>query len=49
MKTEIILDSVGNEVIIITNENGSQVSMLKAIYDAQQAQVSTPLASQENN
>ena len=44
MKTEIILDSVGNEVVIITNEDGSQVSMLKATYDAQQAAQAQPQA-----
>lgn len=41
MKIEIILDFIGNEVIIITNEDGSKVSMLKETYDAQQAAQAT--------
>ena len=33
METNIILDNAKNEVIIITNEDGSQLAMLKSIYD----------------
>jgi hypothetical protein len=33
---EILKDSFGNEVVFIVNEDGSTVSMLKSVYDAQQ-------------
>jgi predicted component of viral defense system (DUF524 family) len=33
---EIIKDQFGTEIVIITNEDGSTLSMHKSIYDAQQ-------------
>jgi hypothetical protein len=39
---EIITDRFGNEVVFITNEDGSTVSMLKSTYEAQHAEQSTP-------
>lgn len=41
MKLEILEDSKGNEVVFITNEDGTTLSMLKSIYDEQQVQLST--------
>jgi hypothetical protein len=35
---EIIKNQFGTEVVIITNEDGSTLSMLKSTYDEQQAQ-----------
>ena len=43
------LDNSTEEWIDIDWGNDQHTSMSKATYDAQQAQVSTPLASQENN
>lgn len=37
MSIEIIEDSKGNEVIVITNEDGTTVSMLKSHYDELEA------------
>ena len=34
-----IIDSYGSEHVIIEHEDGSTTSMLKSIYDAQQAEV----------
>ena len=42
-------DGTTEEWIDIDWGNDQHTSMSKATYDAQQAQVSTPLASQENN
>ena len=42
-------DNSTEEWIDIDWGNDQHTSMSKATYDAQQAQVSTPLASQENN
>ena len=39
---ETITDRFGNEVVIITNEDGTTLSMSKATYEAQQAEQSTP-------
>jgi hypothetical protein len=33
---EIIIDRYSNEFVIITNEDGSTLSMLKSTYDEQQ-------------
>ena len=41
---EIIKDTYGNEVVFITNEDGTTVSMLKSTYDAQQAAQVAPQA-----
>jgi hypothetical protein len=38
---EIIKDTSGNDVVFITNEDGSTLSMLKSEYDRQQAEQST--------
>ena len=32
----------GEEIVIITNDDGTTVSMLKSFYDKQQAEQSTP-------
>lgn len=37
MNIEIIEDSKGNEVVVITNEDGTTVSMTKAYYDELEA------------
>jgi hypothetical protein len=42
MTIQIIQDSQGNDVVFITNEDGSTLSMLKEDYDRQQAEQSTP-------
>ena len=47
--TTINLDGTTVEMVDIDWGNDQHTSMSKATYDAQQAQVSTPLASQENN
>jgi hypothetical protein len=46
MTLEILGDSKGNEVVFITNEDGTTLSMLKAEYDRQQAEQSTPSVPQ---
>jgi hypothetical protein len=33
----------GEEIVVITNDDGTTVSMLKSIYDKQQAEQSTPM------
>ena len=43
------LTKTTEEHAIIAHADGSFTSMLKTTYDEQQAQISTPLASQENN
>jgi hypothetical protein len=45
----IQMDGSTEEWVDIDWGNDQHTSMSKATYDAQQAQVSTPLASQENN
>jgi hypothetical protein len=42
MTLEILEDSKGNEVVFITNEDGTTLSMLKAEYDRREAEQSTP-------
>ena len=44
---EIIVDRYGNEVVFITNEDGTTMSMLKSTYDQQQAEQSTPIVIDE--
>jgi hypothetical protein len=42
-----VTNSFGVEVhILITNEDGSQISMLKSTYDAIQAEQSTPIVAE---
>jgi hypothetical protein len=41
MTLKILEDSKGNEVVFITNEDGTTLSMSKAEYDRQQAEQST--------
>jgi len=43
----IITDTEGNEHAVIDRGNGEFTSMPKAIYDAQQAEQSTPILSDE--
>ena len=43
MKLEILEDSKGNEVVFITNEDGTTLSMLKSTYDAQVEHLTSPL------
>ena len=45
MTIEILQNLNNEDVVIITNEDGSQISMLKSTYDEQQAALST-LASE---
>jgi len=40
---EIIKDTNGNDLVFITNDDGSTLSMLKTEYDRQQAEQSTPI------
>jgi hypothetical protein len=47
MTLEILEDSRGNEVVFITNEDGTTTSMLKSTYEAQQAEQSTPIVKDE--
>jgi hypothetical protein len=47
MTLEILQDSKGNEVVFITNEDGTTISMLKSTYDAMQAEQSTPIVSSD--
>jgi hypothetical protein len=47
MTLEILEDSKGNEVVFITNEDGTTLSMLKETYDKQRAEQSTPILSDE--
>ena len=42
-------DGLTQTFAVIDKGNNEFTTMLKTTYDAQQAQVSTPLASQENN
>ena len=35
---QIIEDKYGNEVVFVTNEDGTTLSMAKAVWDEQQAQ-----------
>ena len=42
-KMEIIKDTNGKDLVFITNEDGSTLSMLKSTYDEQQAALSTPM------
>jgi len=44
---EIITDQYGNEVVFITNEDGTTLSMLKTEYDRRQAEQSTPSVTNE--
>lgn len=44
---ETITDNYGNEVVFITNENASTLSMSKAEYDRRQTEQSTPILSDE--
>jgi hypothetical protein len=39
---EIIKDTYGNDVVFITNEDGTTLSMLKSTYETMQAEQSTP-------
>ena len=48
MTIEILQNLNNEDVVIITNEDGSQISMLKSTYDEQQAALST-LASELSN
>jgi hypothetical protein len=41
MIMEIIKDTYGNDVVFITNEDGTTLSMLKSTYEKQQAEQST--------
>jgi hypothetical protein len=43
MTLEILGDSKGNEVVFITNEDGTTLSMLKTEYDRREAEQSTPI------
>jgi hypothetical protein len=43
---ETITDNYGNEVVFITNEDGTTLSMSKAEYDRQQAEQSTPMVAE---
>jgi hypothetical protein len=45
MKIETITDVNGNEHILLTNEDGSFTCMPKTIYDAMQAEQSTPIVT----
>jgi hypothetical protein len=47
MTLEILEDSKGNEVVFITNEDGTTLSMSKAEYDRQEAEQSTPIVIDE--
>jgi len=47
MTLEILEDSKGNEVVFITNEDGTTLSMLKSEYDRRQAEQSTPIVIDE--
>jgi hypothetical protein len=47
MTLEILEDSKGNEVVFITNEDGTTLSMLKTEYDRRQAEQSTPIVIDE--
>jgi hypothetical protein len=47
MTLEILEDSKGNEVVFITNEDGTTLSMLKTEYDRRQAEQSTPIVAAE--
>lgn len=38
---EILTDKYGTEIVLITNEDGSTVSMSKSVYDEQQAALET--------
>jgi hypothetical protein len=49
MSLEVLLDSKGNEVVFITNEDGSTISMAKSTYDAMQAKQSTPIVTGDVN
>jgi hypothetical protein len=44
---EIIKDTFGNDIVFIVNEDGSTTSMLKSTYEAQQAEQSTPIVTEE--
>jgi hypothetical protein len=45
---EIIKDQrSGEDIVIITNEDGTTLSMLKTEYDRRQAEQSTPMVSDE--
>jgi hypothetical protein len=48
MKLEILLDSKGNEVAFITNEDGTTLSMLKTEYDRRQAEQLQPIVEETN-
>jgi hypothetical protein len=45
MTLEIFEDSKGNEVVFITNEDGTTLSMLKSEYDRREAEQSTPIVT----
>jgi hypothetical protein len=47
MTLEILEDSKGNEVVFITNDDGTTLSMLKSEYDRRQAEQSTPIVIDE--
>jgi hypothetical protein len=42
MTIEYLKDTYGNDVVFITNEDGTTLSMSKGTYDAMQAEQSTP-------
>jgi hypothetical protein len=45
---EIIKDILsGEEIVVITNEDGTTLSMLKSEYDRRQAEQSTPIVTDD--
>ena len=46
MSLEILQDSKGNDVVFITNEDGTTLSMLKSTYDTLASELSNPSTPQ---